>query len=452
MFGLFRKTVKTPVTPVAAQVAMALKSLSLPQAQPSWKLYARKQDKWLPQVAIDEGYNASAVVYAAVEKRAKLVASAPWKAQTVNAQGELEDLPLTHPLCRLIKKPNNDQSWYELIYEASQSLDLAGNAFISEIRAGVNSFPTELWLLPAKNVAIKPAQEFRLVDYYEYRSSGIAGGARKRIEEMDMIQLRMPNPDDPLFGMPVLMAAGRATDIDRESGNWQKSRLQNKVASDLHVEVPDGTTPEQANEIRDRIAERQAGSMNAGKPLVTAGKVNLLSHSAVEMDFVNSRKSTWTEIAAVFGVPLAALGFTEDVNLANAEAMNKQLWHDTIIPQLELIKRQLNCQLARDFGDSIVLTYDLSNVTALQENENEKLDKAMKLWRMGVPLSVINQRFEMGLNTDEIDGADVGYIATGLLPVGFGADDTDTADLSAAEKRLIKAMCYGSKDDNADQR
>jgi HK97 family phage portal protein len=330
------------------------------------------------------------------------------------------------------------------MYEASQSLDLAGNAFISEIRAGANNLPTELWLLPAKNVAIKPAQEFRLVDYYEYRSNGMASGARKRIENTDMIQLRMPNPDDPLFGMPVFMAAGRATDIDRESGNWQKSRLQNKVASDLHVEVPDGTTPEQANEIRDRIAERQAGSQNAGKPLVTAGKVNLLSHSAVEMDFVNSRKSTWTEIAAVFGVPLAALGFTEDVNLANAEAMNKQLWHDTVIPQLELIKRQLNIQLASDFGDDVVFKYDLSNITALQENENEKLDKAIKLRSLGVPLSVINQRFDIGLDTDEIEGAEIAYIPSGLLPVGFGFDEP-SAELTAEEKRLIKAMCYGDK-------
>jgi HK97 family phage portal protein len=272
----------------------------------------------------------------------------------------------------------------------------------------------------------------------------MASGARKRIDNEDMIQLRMPNPDDPLFGMPVLMAAGRATDIDRESGNWQKSRLQNKVASDLHVEVPDGTTPEQANEIRDRIAERQAGSQNAGKPLVTAGKVNLLSHSAVEMDFVNSRKSTWTEIAAVFGVPLAALGFTEDVNLANAEAMNKQLWHDTVIPQLELIKRQLNIQLASDFGDDVVFKYDLSNITALQENENEKLDKAIKLRSLGVPLSVINQRFDIGLDTDEIEGAEIAYIPSGLLPVGFGFDEPST-ELTAEEKRLIKAMCYGDK-------
>ena len=182
--------------------------------------------------------------------------------------------------------------------------------------------------------------------------------------------------------------------------------------------------------------------MQASLFVHVSGKVNLLSQTAVEMDFVNSRKSTWTEIAAVFGVPLAALGFTEDVNLANAEAMNKQLWHDTIIPQLELIKRQLNVQLARDFGENIVLTYDLSNITALQENENEKLDKALKLWSMGVPLSVINQRFEMGLDTDDIEGSDVGYITAGLLPVGW---DSDMGNLTPEEKQQIKAMAYGSR-------
>ena len=64
----FTKKLQTPYTPVANQVAMALKSLSLPQASPNWRKFAKMQDKWDTKTAINEGYNASAIVYAAIEK------------------------------------------------------------------------------------------------------------------------------------------------------------------------------------------------------------------------------------------------------------------------------------------------------------------------------------------------------------------------------------------------
>ena len=160
------------------------------------------------------------------------------------------------------------------------------------------------------------------------------------------------------------------------------------------------------------------------------------------MDFVNSRKANWAEIAAVFGVPLASLGFTENVNLANAKEMNRSLWQDTIIPQLELIKRQLNQQLAIEFGADVVISYDLSNVAALQEDLDKKLVNAESLWRMGVPFNVINQKLELGL--DDIEGGDIGYLPTGVLPVGFESPAPEQ-QMTDDVKMAIHKLAYGGE-------
>jgi len=416
------KSVPVPVTGIDQQLAVALKSISLPAATPKWSLFSKGQPDWSETVAIREGYNASAIVYACVEKRAKLLASIPWRA--MNNGEHMPDSPLQ----RLIDNPNPDQSCYEFVYAISQSLDLSGNAFISEIKGGMGGLPFELWPLPSQHMKIK-AGSVRLVERYEYCENGV----KAIIQPEDMIQLKMPNPNSRWFGMPVLMAAGRATDIDREAGIWQKVSLQNRGVLDVHIQVPEGTTPEQAQSIKDKWRERQSGPSNARAPVVTSGDVKHLGQSAAELDFVASRRAVWTEIAAVFGVPLAAIGFTEDVNLANAGAMMRQLWQTTTVPQLELIRRQLNSQLVSEFGPEWELVPDLSNVQALQENLSDKLASAERLQKLGYTRNEINDRLELGFENDEETG-NIRYEPSGLLPIGM--DDMTTPDEKAAASKL----------------
>lgn len=420
----FSRKLQTPVYTPEQQLRLDIKSASLPELTPRWWLFARRDYEWNTETAIKEGYNASAIVYAAVEKRAKLLASVPWVAERKNREGEWEPAE-NSPLQRLLDRPNPEQSMYELVYQFSQSLDLAGNAYLSEVKSGRQ--PVALWHLPAQYVRLKPGTQ-QLVDYYEYDEQG----TKVRIQPEDMIHLKMPNPNSRWFGMPVLMAAGRATDIDRESGIWQKASLQNRGVLDIHIEVPEGTQPEQIDAMKEKWREKQGGPSNAREPLFTSGKVNQMGQTAVEMDFVQSRKAVWTEIAAVFGVSLATLGFTEDVNLANAESMNKQLWENTIIPQLELLRRQLTHSLAADFGNEWRVNYDTSNVAALQEGLDKKLESAEKLYRMGVPFNQINQHLEMGL--DDIEGGDIGYIPSGLIPASFDIPDDEQDPDAAAEE------------------
>lgn len=448
MWPFSKKKIPFPYSDIASQLDMALKSFSLPEVSPNWKLFSQRQTDWLPQVAINEGYKASAVVYAAVEKRAKLIASVPWKAQRRKGD-DWEDVGEGDPLQELLERPNPDQSMYEFMYGLSQSADLAGNAFISEVKAGRKNQPQELWMYPAKYMKIAPGK-VDLVEYYEYDNQGV----KRKIPTEDMIQIRMPNPDSPYWGMPPLMAAGQATDIDREAGAFQKVSLQNRGLSDLHVQLPDGSTPEQADYVRDKLKERNQTPANARAPLVSSGQVKQLNQTAAEMDFVNSRKAVWAEIAAVFGVPLATMGFTEDVNLANAEAMDKQLWQNTIVPQLELIKRQLNHGLAKEFYSSperrdVRIVYDLSNVTALQEDLTDKLDNAKQLWGMGVPFNVLNQKMELGF--DDITGGDIGYLPTGVLPAGFEGQSSVEPEEEIPDnvKQMIKALCYGDTENKA---
>lgn len=400
-----------------------IKSITLPETTPKWQLgKLGGRIDWNVETAIKEGYNSSVVVNTCIEKRAKLVSCVPWVAYTKNTEGTFEKVP-DSPLQKLIDKPNPDQSFSDIIYRAIQQLDLSGDAFISEIKAGVAELPVELWLLPSKNVTPQRGSN-RLVDSYEY----MEGNTRSAIKAEDMIQLTFPNPDDPVNGQPTLKAAGIAADIDREAATFQKVSYQNRGLSDINVKLPENTTSEQADYVSKKLKEKQ-GAKNARDPIVSTADVTVLNQTAAEMDFINSRRAVWSEICAQFGLSLSVLGMTEDVNLANGKEQQRALWVNTVIPLLDLISQQLDRQLVSEFntdGVTYYLRYDLSNVVAMQDDINEKLDAAKKLFDMGFSTKVINNRLELGFEENEVD--DVSYLPMGYIPAEFAGDEVSNND------------------------
>jgi hypothetical protein len=144
----------------------------------------------------------------------------------------------------------------------------------------------------------------------------------------------------------------------------------------------------------------------------------------------------WTEIAAAFGIPLAAIGFTENVNLANADAMMEMVYRDTIIPQLELYKRQLTRKLASEFGDDWMLDFDTSDLTFLQESLDSKVKNATALFNMGVPFNVLNEKLK--LNIGDIDGGEIGYINPSLMPTDLSGENITEEQISEIMKGIVK--------------
>ena len=108
------------------------------------------------------------------------------------------------------------------------------------------------------------------------------------------------------------------------------------------------------------------------------------------------------------------IGILENSTYNNIETARKIFWQDCIVPLLEDIKNCFNLSLTPEFGQGIELSFDVSNVEALQTSNTEKMTTAQTLFGMGVPFNQINQRLELGF--DPIEGGDVGYLAANLMP------------------------------------
>jgi len=398
---------------------MAQKSVSTPELIFTMSRAAAQFQKWDTDVAIEEGLKASAIFYACVQKRAQAVAQVPWVAKRRTADG-WEDAP-DSDLQRLIDRPNPDINWSEMMELVTQHIDLAGNAYWTMIRAGNGNLPRELWPILPQGIKIVPGKE-RLVQRYEYQRGQVV----RNIDPEDVVHIKTCNPGDFLFGMPTIQAAGRAVDVDRDSGDWQKISLQNRGVSDYAIVLDPDTTQEQIDRIRDLHRQHQGGKHNARQPYLTTKDIKTLNQSAVEMDFVASRNKVWEEIASAMGVPLPMIGVLENATLANIEVSRRIFWLDTIIPLLRMIRSQLQAQLAFDFGPDWKIDYDLSSVEALREDTAAKIKAARELWNMGVPFNRVNEVLE--LEVGEVEGGDLGYLSAGLLPVMGAEVDEVTGD------------------------
>ena len=427
-FDLFKRFRSAPMA--------VTKSVTLPELLMTMSRTAPQFQKWDTEVAIEQGLKASAIFYACVNRRAQSVGQIPWVAKKKQRDGTMVEAPES-PLQKLIDNPNPDFAWAEMTELMSQHIDLAGNSYWSIIRAGNANQPVELWPVLPQGIKIQ-AGKTRLIDFYRYQYGGIT----RDIQSEEMVHVKTVNPNDFLYGIPTIQAAGRAVDVDRESSQWQLNSMHNRGISDYAIIIDPETTAEQMSRLRELHKEKQASSNNARAPFFTTRDIKTLNQSAVELDFVNSRLKVWEEICSAMGVPPVMVGIMENATLANIETARKIFWADTITPLLRMIRSQLNAQLASQFGPEWYIDYDLGGVEALREDYSKKLDEAKKLFDMGVPFNTISELLKLGV--EPIEGGDIGYLQGGLLPAGFTAAQ-DNLQLSGLSPELLKALAYGKE-------
>ena len=159
---------------------------------------------------------------------------------------------------------------------------------------------------------------------------------------------------------------------------------------------------------RRMIEDRISGPDNARRPWIVGGDsdVRPMSYTAVEMDYINTRKFNREVISAALGVPAPLIGDADNSTYNNLDTLKRDFWQDTISNWLEELRQDLTRQvLLPYYGDkrrskqpALRYMYDLSNVEALQANMQEKADVAKTFVDAGyTPQSVANMLELTGL-------------------------------------------------------
>jgi HK97 family phage portal protein len=110
-------------------------------------------------------------------------------------------------------------------------------------------------------------------------------------------------------------------EIDEYVNNSFNNSVGNRLIIDISKEYPNATD-ERIDELKKLFTQNYTGIKNAAKPLIKSGKIN---YEKIETDtkdnranqLVENRNFQETEIAKLFGIPLALLKGTETNNIEN---------------------------------------------------------------------------------------------------------------------------------------
>lgn len=355
----------------------------------------------------------------------------------------------SHVLNNLLAYVNDSMSPADLWQSWVVHMLLAGESFL-ELVDDNRGMPAELWPRRADRILVVPDAAPDRILYptvleYVYETSG---QQPTHIERRAMIHSKFYNPLSPWRGLAPIAALRESITIDLFSQAWSKLFLKRGARPDFAVVAPLGMTHTEKEEIVDSLMASHSGVEGWHRPIVLEQGIQDIkpfSWAPKDIEWLQQREFSRDEVGAVFGVPDEIMGYGRDT-YENFQTAMEVFWTLTLRPLLSHRDVSFTHHFTKVWpllepGQKIET--DVSEIGALQEDMTPKLEQASRLWSLGIPFNVIDER--LGLDIGPVPGGDVGYIPFNLMPLS-GGDGKQQPASQAGAVRVVRAMTldYGS--------
>ena len=386
---------------------------------PSWEMVDS-------QAYVEEGFNANALIYAAVMAKARAQASAPLRAYRGDPDNP-ELLDSDAPLARICTQPNPSMSWREFQQLMTIYLNITGNAYAYVDRDGSeDGVPSALWILNPLRVRIVPERGAKIG--YVYIPEGVSPRDGIPILLQDMIHVKLPNPGDPLdgegYGLSPISACARSADVDNIITKFIQLFFEHGALTAGVLKFNQPLDDKVVARIKERWQEMYGGYeqwTNVGV-LDQSGEYQRISLTFAEMGFETLDERNAARILMVFGVqPIIVsdrLGLKYGT-YSNYEQARKAFWQDTIIPEMELFQAAYSYYLQSDSGDFV--RFDYSSVPALQIDLATTAPIYAAAYTTGA--ATVNE-YRKAIGLDAIEGGEMRVMPMNLMPIGAEYADT----------------------------
>lgn len=249
-----------------------------------------------------------------------------------------------HPILELIHRPNPYMTKMEFVELITAYRLLTGE---SPIRLKGDKEPTELWPidpLTLNPIIGKTPDAFELIVGYELSDQKNGKSEIIKLKPEEIVFIKNINPRNKWRGYGVVEAAQGSIDTMHYSEQYNLNFFKNSAVPFTVLYTDQKLTPQIMDRLKNSWDTNYRGVGNAFKTAVLeAGlKVEKLQTSSKDMDFIEQQKFLRDKLMAMFRTTKIALGITEDVNRAAADASEYIFAKQCIKPKMAQFIEALN--------------------------------------------------------------------------------------------------------------
>jgi HK97 family phage portal protein len=372
----------------------------------------------------------SGTVFSLVNRSSTAVASPEWHLYRKAASGLKKDRVeiFSHAALDLWNKPNRFFSRARLMEAGQQHCELTGETSIfvayDDRLPGV---PMELWPVRPDRVAPVPDPQEFLAGYVYQTPSG----AVVPLGLHQMLQILMPNPEDPYRGLGAIQAVMPDIKAGRYSAEWNMNFFLNGAEPGGIIEIAKRMSPADFKEFRERWNDGHKGVANAHRvAILTEGKWVDRKYTNRDMQFTELRTVSRDTILEAFGYPKSMLGIVEDVNRANAQSGEYVFAKWLTVPRLDRWKGFLNTGLLPLFGATGKgLEFDYDSPVP----EDEAAENAERTSKAGAFKTLCDA------GVDPVDAAEIVGLPPMRMLTAPAPDPAAPVDVAATVRKAVRA-------------
>jgi len=373
-----------------------------------------------------QAYSEISWVYAAVRLIAQNIAQTILRLYQIKNDGTWEEVD-EHDALKFLRRPNPFLTKYDLFMITAQNLELVGEAFWLLLK---DKHKNILGIVPLNPTRMELELDNGLPKRWIY---GTERGNGVPLDPDDLVVFRYPNPINPYRGLSPLKAVAISGDTDLYASKWNRNFFYNAAAPTAVVKTDKPLTKEAFQRTKTQIQKMYQGLDNAHKVILLDNGLEFkpvqLAHK--DMQFLELRKFTRTEIAAIFGVPLSKLGISEEVNRATAYINDYTFAKNTLTPKLKLIADSLNYQYLPHFGEGLVFAFD----SVIPQDEEFETKKYIEFAKQGI-MTINEIRDELGL--PPVDWGDRPFNPNLLMNAGMEAPKKKSVDRLRYWRKIVQ--------------
>jgi HK97 family phage portal protein len=324
-------------------------------------------------------------------------------------------------LLQLLKRPNNYQSWREMMELFRIFYFVQGEAFLYRETALYSDIALSLHVAPANWMTpVFSDDPQNIIKGWKLK---MHGGVKRTLDVEDVFHLKMTNPiftedGEQLRGLSPLVAGLKYLQLDDKSiETWIKS-IENEGAKGIispNTSNPDfWLQPEQVKLLDKEIDDRIVGVKNKNKIVASSMPLQYtqIGLSPDALSVIQALEHSQINLCDLWGVP--ATLFDPNPTYQNQKEAGLQFVRNVIIPYLEKEEQKLNEWLVKPFSERDNKNYYIDNDTSQFDELAISLDERQSLAKI---LTINEMRIIEGYDTIDNPYADEVFIEPGRVPL-----------------------------------